>query len=506
MTEQEGNQHHRELLRRWEPILEFAASTSPDNKNERFLPMPVGPFVEASSLWVEYRLLGLFTLKRIQFKAAGKLSLETLPKSPPPIHPIWDTVRKLPLISKQLSLRFVQDDELARQREKAVAAKKTHGISIPKVRGSETGSLLLGVIVIVLINIIIWQIEGFFTTLMVDFLFIFFGAAVILGERLPTLGRGLFFLGGALSVAAFGTVLFPRWLAVLIALPLMLYGLIFALGGSFQVLDRVVAWLSPLDDMTAVAALEKYNRLLEEYKFKTTYYGRVWEPNQSSRWQYVLQYWLFYAMNDWRTAHAGLDDHEGDWEMVQVCIPRDSHEKPTVVYAQHHIAHLHMLHTPRPIAYIAAGSHAAYPGCKRHPLSVFITSKKSLLSFASLFTLLVNAAERFVRKLPEAGAQVVKTYQEEGRKAGLEPITQASERLSIIVDRATGGLRVIGPGGEKWAQELLNEEIPWVSFKGRWGRSVLYPPESGPGGPRFHRDGKERVAWRDPLGWAGLPR
>jgi hypothetical protein len=28
----------------------------------------------------------------------------------------------------------------------------------------------------------------------------------------------------------------------------------------------------------------------------------------------ALQYWFFYAMNDWRSTFAGVNDHEADWE------------------------------------------------------------------------------------------------------------------------------------------------------------------------------------------------
>jgi hypothetical protein len=30
----------------------------------------------------------------------------------------------------------------------------------------------------------------------------------------------------------------------------------------------------------------------------------------------VLQYWFFYAMNDWRSTFSGVNDHEADWEQI----------------------------------------------------------------------------------------------------------------------------------------------------------------------------------------------
>ena len=32
----------------------------------------------------------------------------------------------------------------------------------------------------------------------------------------------------------------------------------------------------------------------------------------------VVQYWFFYAMNDWRSSFAGVNDHEADWEQMTI--------------------------------------------------------------------------------------------------------------------------------------------------------------------------------------------
>ena len=47
------------------------------------------------------------------------------------------------------------------------------------------------------------------------------------------------------------------------------------------------------------------------------YYGRV----TRDRGFIVLQYWFFYAMNDWRSTFAGVNDHEADWEQVTLFLP-----------------------------------------------------------------------------------------------------------------------------------------------------------------------------------------
>ena len=51
------------------------------------------------------------------------------------------------------------------------------------------------------------------------------------------------------------------------------------------------------------------------------YYGRV----TRDRGFLVLQYWFFYAMNDWRSSFGGVNDHEADWEQVTVFLP-DPHD------------------------------------------------------------------------------------------------------------------------------------------------------------------------------------
>ena len=47
---------------------------------------------------------------------------------------------------------------------------------------------------------------------------------------------------------------------------------------------------------------------------RPTYYGRV---IRDGGWT-VLHYMFFYAMNDWRSAFGGVNDHEGDWEQIMV--------------------------------------------------------------------------------------------------------------------------------------------------------------------------------------------
>src|SRR5690625_3703783 len=62
------------------------------------------------------------------------------------------------------------------------------------------------------------------------------------------------------------------------------------------------------------AAVTRYRERVDDGN--VTYYGRVVREGG----YIALQYWFFYAMNDWRTIYGGVNDHEADWERVTVCV------------------------------------------------------------------------------------------------------------------------------------------------------------------------------------------
>ena len=91
----------------------------------------------------------------------------------------------------------------------------------------------------------------------------------------------------------------------------------------------------------------------------------------------VLQYWFFYALNDFKFSHGGINDHEGDWEGVTLFLPKEQQEPvaaavapdtwlPTrLLAAAHHGAEAASWDEVQrdgdhPIFYIARGSHATY--------------------------------------------------------------------------------------------------------------------------------------------------
>jgi len=64
---------------------------------------------------------------------------------------------------------------------------------------------------------------------------------------------------------------------------------------------------------SAAAASVAYERIMAEQE-QYRYHGRVLRQDG---W-IVLQYWLFYPFNDWRSGFFGANDHEADWEKIFV--------------------------------------------------------------------------------------------------------------------------------------------------------------------------------------------
>lgn len=84
---------------------------------------------------------------------------------------------------------------------------------------------------------------------------------------------------------------------------------------------------------TAAAAALTYRRLMDSREHYT-YYARVVRQNG---W-IVLQYWFFYPFNNWRSGFFGVNDHEADWEMVNVYLSENASgevQPEWVAYAAH---------------------------------------------------------------------------------------------------------------------------------------------------------------------------
>jgi hypothetical protein len=171
--------------------------------------------------------------------------------------------------------------------------------------------------------------------------------------------------------------------------------------------------------------------------------------------QLALQYWLFYAFNDWNNLH------EGDWEMIQLVFDADTAadalagRPSTVGYSQHEGAEkadwgadkLDLVDGTHPVVYPAAGSHANFFG-------------------EGLF--LGSSAEQGV---------------------GCDNTTGAHDDLRPTVATIPSD------------QAQAHAQFPWIDFQGRWGerQPAFY---NGPTGPNLKTQWTQPIEWSD--GWRDL--
>src|SRR5829696_4398995 len=201
---------------------------------------------------------------------------------------------------------------------------------------------------------------------------------------------------------------------------------------------------------SAAAASVAYERIMSEQE-RYRYHGRVLRQDG---W-IVLQYWLFYPFNDWRSGFFGANDHEADWEKIFIYLSESEGEinPEWVAYAAHNYTGDNLRRRwddpevekvgEHPVIYVGAGSHASYyaPG---------------------------------------------------------EYLTELTLPLPSPLARVTGAIRTfwktrlgqyVGDGEEDGGAGYFS--IPFVDYARGDGLSV------GEGGDR---------SWYDPVGWAGLDK
>ena len=212
----------------------------------------------------------------------------------------------------------------------------------------------------------------------------------------------------------------------------------------------------------------------------------------------ILQYWFFYAMNDWRSTFGGVNDHEGDWEQITLFLTEsDAAEKPELAWVAFS-AHdevgddlrrrvddpdVHLIDGTHPVVNAGAGSHSgAYlPG-----------------------DYIVTVAPPVVEKLTQRWRRFA---------TAIMPRRKRSDRMGIglpFIDYRRGDGPAIGPGTDRtWTPVVIGDETPWVTgYRGLWGYDTRDPfgGERAPAGPRYERDGSIRPAWDRPAAWAGLDK
>jgi hypothetical protein len=234
------------------------------------------------------------------------------------------------------------------------------------------------------------------------------------------------------------------------------------------------------------------------------YHGRVVREHG----YIALQYWFFYAFNDWRSSFQGVNDHEADWEMITIYAAQDDQGEVQpcwLAYAAHNEAGDELRRRwddpdltwvgEHPLVYVGAGSHASYffPG-------EYLTT--ATLPYTAGVIRLWQGIRGLWARLGQGNTPTPNN--------GVPGLFRVP-----YVDYARGdGLR-IGPGQEQtWEvcplQATADGPAPvWVDgYRGLWGRYTGDPlaGEDGPPGPQFQRDGQIRKAWYDPMGWSGLDK
>ena len=243
-----------------------------------------------------------------------------------------------------------------------------------------------------------------------------------------------------------------------------------------------------------------YGRFMEkEERFR--YHGHV---VRQDGW-IVLQYWLFYAFNDWRSNFFGANDHEADWEKVFVYLSEsESGEvRPEwVAYAAHEETGDDLRRRwddpelekveEHPVVYVCAGSHAS-----RYSPGEYLT--ELAFPLPRPFAAIKRVARRF-------WYITLRQYAEE------DYAEQTYEKFAIpFVDYGRGDGLSVGPGQDvEWDPPRLMNPLPsWVSgYRGLWGLYTRDPfeGEDAPAGPMYDRDKTISREWYDPVGWAGLDK
>ncbi len=250
----------------------------------------------------------------------------------------------------------------------------------------------------------------------------------------------------------------------------------------------------------AAAASGVYESIMAEREH-FRYHGRVLRQDG---WL-VLQYWLFYAFNDWRSGFFGANDHEADWEKVFVYLSEsdEGEVRPEwVCYAAHNYTGDDLRRRwddpeveqvgEHPVVYVCAGSHASMyaPG-------EYLTELNLPLPIP--LARAVESVRRFWSKRL-------------GQYVGDREDDQSGYFRIPFVDYARGDGLKIGPGQDReWdAPRLMMEPLPeWVSeYRGLWGLYARDPfeGEDAPAGPMYNRDKTVSRPWYDPVGWAGLDK
>ena len=241
---------------------------------------------------------------------------------------------------------------------------------------------------------------------------------------------------------------------------------------------------------TEAAAETQYREFMRTERHP--YYGRV----VRSGGYIALQYWYFYAFNDWRSRAYGVNDHEADWEQVIVYLaeqPDGSVQPAWVVFSAHDETGDDLrrrwddpdmtLVGDHPVVHAGLGSHSG----------AYLAGEYLTTFEAPAFHGLIRVFRAISRVLL--------------------PWTRDQEQGGVgipYVDYSRGDGLSIGPGQDReWEPTVIDDETQWVfDYRGLWGNDTedRFGGERAPAGPRYERSGSVRPSWGDLVGWSGLAK
>ncbi len=206
--------------------------------------------------------------------------------------------------------------------------------------------------------------------------------------------------------------------------------------------------------------IEQYKAIYDENKarYPPTVYARVKEGAGAT----VLQYWLFYYLNDWRNIH------EGDWELVQLHFPGGTAEQ--------------LLDSNAVPSFAAYSQHQAG---QRMPWSEMLDRGLVSGTHPSVYAARGSHANYFTPGQYWSGLDFDDT--------GLDSWRVISpEQLEVVL-----------------LPETADEGSEWLDFQGYWGEYLGFSisvlglsfGQRGPFGPRWHEGAGPGKKWANPGAW-----
>ncbi|NVM54356.1 MAG: hypothetical protein HWN66_11695 [Candidatus Helarchaeota archaeon] len=203
----------------------------------------------------------------------------------------------------------------------------------------------------------------------------------------------------------------------------------------------------PSSDHFLKNKLGSYENIRDNYKANEALLGyKVYGHVRDYSGYRFVQYWFFYIYND-----GSVNQHEGDWEMIQIKLDTSTNTPISAQYSQHHSGESAVWGDvektgEQPHVYMARGSHANY----------------------------------------------FRSYQ---GKVGFENDEVAAD--GKVLSNTTYTLENLGEQGIP-----LNGNV-WINWEGRWGNWEYLPDaEIGFAGPRSPGWGENQEKYSDPATWA----